>query len=35
MDEWGYSSILSVMFDAQEGRVKHKVTAREPRRDDP
>jgi hypothetical protein len=34
MDEWGYSSIFSVMFDAQ-GRVKHKVSAREPKDDDP
>jgi hypothetical protein len=34
MDEWGYSSIFSVMFDAQ-GRVKHKFSAREPKDDDP
>jgi len=34
LDEWGFSSILSVMFDAQ-GRVKHKVMAREPKDDDP
>jgi hypothetical protein len=35
MDEWGFSSIFSVMFDAQDGRVKHKVSAREPKDDDP
>ena len=32
MDDWGFSSILSVMFDAQ-GRVKHKVMAQEPKDD--